>query len=198
MAETVVDSHSVDTSILEILRNSPGWHSIEQIADRGIAAGRFEADLNLAELVRRIRKLVHRKQSEITTRKDGSIRVYCHTPAAPMAIVNERELDGPLVEFLQQRLGVQAQPIQHPGGQRKETGSNRWRYPDLVGFSNYNGLSEPVRHLASSTGAGFLELYSFEVKIRLETIAEVRQAFFECLGNSGWANQRYVVAANIT
>lgn len=194
----MASSHPLDIAILEILRNSPGWHSVEQVADRGMAAGKMDPDMPLADLVRRMRRILKQEPGEITSRKDGGMRVYCHKSVAPMAIVNERELDGPLVDFLRQKLGVDATPIRHPGGRRKEVGSNQWRYPDLVGFSGHTGLSQPVRKLAGDTGTGFRELYSFEVKIRLETIAEVRQAFFECLGNSGWANRRYVVAATVS
>ncbi|MBE7440150.1 MAG: hypothetical protein HS115_16990 [Spirochaetales bacterium] len=85
----------------------------------------------------------------------------------------ERKLYIPFQRYLEKQ-GQRAIALDHTlAGAAKTDGT--WTHPDLVSV-NESGL-----------------ITGYEVKLRLSR-SEYRLAFFECLANSIWANDRYVVA----
>lgn len=74
---------------------------------------------------------------------------------------------------------------------------NIWLFPDLVAMEDlgaewHKDIRDCVRHY----GDPRCRLWSFEVKLKL-TRANVREAWFQTVSNSSWANQGYLVAAEV-
>ena len=74
---------------------------------------------------------------------------------------------------------------------------NKWLYPDLVGMEDlttdwHREIKDAVKEYASQK----TKLWSFEVKTSLNR-SNVREAFFQAVSNSSWANFGYLVAAEI-
>ena len=74
---------------------------------------------------------------------------------------------------------------------------NSWLYPDLVGMENLqDGWHQEIKSAAKEHLGKRIRLWSFEVKTRLKR-SNVRQAFFQAVSNSSWANFGYLVADTI-
>lgn len=77
-------------------------------------------------------------------------------------------------------------------------GGNRWLYPDIVGMTDLTTSWERISvEAAKASGVQRASLYSFEVKLKLNR-SNVREAFFQTVSNSSWANFSYLVATEIT
>ncbi|WP_375560670.1 hypothetical protein ACE193_23750 [Bernardetia sp. OM2101] len=79
--------------------------------------------------------------------------------------------------------------------QKKEYGE--WIHPDMVGchFSIEDWQSE-LTEFSNTTGNPAFKLYSFELKRKI-TFTNLREVFFQTVSNSSWANESYLVAAEI-
>ncbi len=79
----------------------------------------------------------------------------------------------------------------------KKNGYNEWLHPDLVGF--YIPLEEWDTNLIEFNRLSennVIKLYSFEIKKTINK-GNYRQSFFQAVSNSSWANEGYLVAADI-
>ena len=77
------------------------------------------------------------------------------------------------------------------------SGANQRRWPDIVGYEDRTReLDGDVKHLASTLGANATRLWSVEVKLDLD-IHNVRDAYYQTMMNSGWANVAYLAAWQI-
>ncbi len=110
----------------------------------------------------------------------------------------ERDLHKVLSYFAYNYMRVYTKTIFHEKSKKKDKGANEWLHPDLVGF--YFPLKEwekQVLELSNNTGSTPIRLYSFEMKKDLD-FSNIRAAFFQTVSNSSWANESYLVAANIS
>ena len=110
----------------------------------------------------------------------------------------ERDLHKVLSYFAYNYMRVYTKTIFHEKSKKKDKGANEWLHPDLVGF--YFPLKEwekQVLELSSNTGSTPIRLYSFEMKKSLD-FNNIRAAFFQTVSNSSWANESYLVAADIS
>lgn len=79
----------------------------------------------------------------------------------------------------------------------KGPNGNKWLYPDIVAMEDLSGdWHGEVRDCVGVYGDSRTRLWSFEVKLKLN-ISNIRQAFFQAVSNSSWANAGYLVAADI-
>jgi hypothetical protein len=86
--------------------------------------------------------------------------------------------------------------IRHTTSKKKEFGE--WVHPDVIAV--YYAVEEwkpSVLHLSAATGNAAVKLYSFEIKKSL-SFANLREAFFQAVSNSSWAQEGYLVAADIS
>jgi hypothetical protein len=91
--------------------------------------------------------------------------------------------------------GVLCKTIFHEGSSKKSF--SEWLHPDMVGFYlPLNDWGKEAIDLAKRSGANVLTLYSFELKRELN-FTNLREAFFQAVSNSSWANEGYLVAAKI-
>ncbi len=76
--------------------------------------------------------------------------------------------------------------------------STKWVHPDMVGV-RFNEFQDKVTRtlLKAADTKEYLEVYSFELKKTINNDHELKQAFFQALSNSNWANYGYLVVYEI-
>ena len=85
--------------------------------------------------------------------------------------------------------------IQHNKSDKK--GFGEWVHPDLVGcYFPFSDWESEVVEISAVMGNTAVKLYSFELKRKL-SIANIREAFFQAVSNSSWANEGYLVAVDV-
>lgn len=81
--------------------------------------------------------------------------------------------------------------------QSRGGGGNHWLHPDLVALEDSLENSHPATvSVGESYRNDLIKLWSFEVKRKL-TLGNTREAFFQTVSNSSWANFSYLVAVSI-
>ncbi len=96
------------------------------------------------------------------------------------------------------RNGFQAytKTIHHTKSTKKEFGE--WVHPDQIGvYFPVKDWKTEVLDLSAAIGNNALRFYSFELKKTL-SFGNLREAFFQAVSNSSWANEGYLVAAEIS
>lgn len=74
---------------------------------------------------------------------------------------------------------------------------NKWLFPDLAGMEDLGGEWAPaIQKCVREYGDKRARLWSFEVKILLNR-SNVREAWFQTVSNSSWANFGYLAASQI-
>lgn len=85
--------------------------------------------------------------------------------------------------------------INHSKSDKK--GFGEWVHPDVVGcYFPFRDWEEKVVQVSSLMGNTAVKLYSFELKREL-SLSNLRESFFQSVSNSSWANEGYLVAAQI-
>lgn len=110
----------------------------------------------------------------------------------------ERALYAPLIQYLRAELRVFAKRINESGSSnRRGRHGNKWLHPDIVGMeAPPEAWSDLVRQCAVELPSTRARLVSLEVKRRL-SLGTVREAFFQAVSNSLWANTAYLVATEV-
>ena len=113
-------------------------------------------------------------------------------------VVKEHDLYPILSEFLWSELEIYSKRIDEKRSvNSKGAGGNKWLYPDLVGVENLSGdWHREIKDCASEYADKKTKLWSFEVKILINR-SNLREAFFQAVSNSSWANFGYLVANEI-
>ena len=109
---------------------------------------------------------------------------------------DEKDLHPFLAYYANSFLGAHTKTINHQKSEKKAFGE--WIHPDMVGC--YFPLKEwetEVFDLSQTIGGVPLKLFSFELKKKLG-FSNLREAFFQTVSNSSWANEGYLVAAEIS
>ena len=180
-----------------------------------------EADL-VQQLVAEIganRPAIERKHAKFRTTEDRP-RLYYWTEAteeAEIAATEESELaSGPvtirliensprevelypkLSEYLLAEFGLHSQRIDEKRSANKRgPQGNRWLFPDVVALEDLTlDWTPEVRNCVSEAGAQKARMWSFEVKLLLNR-SNVREAYFQAVSNSSWANFAYLVAGEL-
>jgi hypothetical protein len=110
----------------------------------------------------------------------------------------ERDLYEPLIAFSHSEFSARAVRIDEgTASNRRGPGGNKWLYPDVVALEALTaGFNKEVLDAIRESGDRRARLWSFEVK-RLLNRSNVREAYFQAVSNSSWANFGYLVAAEI-
>lgn len=110
----------------------------------------------------------------------------------------ELELYPRLGAYLSAEFGLHTQRIDEKRSSNKRgPQGNRWLYPDLVALEDLTAdWTTEVRNCVSEAGAQKARLWSFEVKLLLNR-SNVREAYFQAVSNSSWANFAYLVAGDV-
>jgi uncharacterized protein len=123
-----------------------------------------------------------------------------NTVATPNAVsgYSEHDLYPILSDFLWRDLNIYSKRIDEKRSKNSYgTGGNRWLFPDLVGFENLShDWDQEIKDCVQQMADRKTKLWSFEVK-KLINRSNVREAYFQAVSNSSWANYGYLVAAEI-
>lgn len=114
------------------------------------------------------------------------------------ALPSEYALYEPTIRFFLAEFHAFAMRIdEKTASNRKGINGNKWLFPDLCGIQSLvEGFDADVTSLVNLTAAEKAYLFSIEVKVVLNN-SNVREAFFQTVSNSSWANYGYLVAAQI-
>ena len=108
----------------------------------------------------------------------------------------EKHLHSYLTYFAFYHLRCYTKTINHSHSPKKEFGE--WVHPDIVGcYFPFDEWKTEVYDLSSSISNTTVKLFSFELKREL-SFANLRESFFQTVSNSSWANESYLVTANLS
>ncbi|MBO9703651.1 MAG: hypothetical protein J7604_25830 [Sporocytophaga sp.] len=108
----------------------------------------------------------------------------------------EKDLHAVLTYYIYTRMECYSKTLNHQRSSKKKYGE--WVHPDIVAC--YFPLKEwkpEVYDLSSIMSDTQIALLSFEIKRKLN-FGNLRYSFFQAVSNSSWANEGYLVAAEIS
>lgn len=110
----------------------------------------------------------------------------------------EHDLYPLLATYLLNGFGVYAMRIDEKrASNRRGPKGNQWLFPDLAGMEPLDAAWHPeVRACVGQRADTRTRLWSIEVKLLINR-ANVREALFQTVSNSTWANYGYLVAAEV-
>lgn len=112
--------------------------------------------------------------------------------------IKESDLYPMLAIYLSSDLGLHTKRIDEKRSSNSHGNKgNHWLFPDVVAMEN---LSEEwhkeITEAAKNSSDKLTRLWSFEVKTNLNR-SNIREAYFQSVSNSSWANFGYLVASDI-
>ncbi|MHB1000368.1 MAG: HTH domain-containing protein [Armatimonadota bacterium] len=120
---------------------------------------------------------------------------YTNTKQIKKTQYLEKNLHPFLVYYGFHYLKAYVKTINAQKSEKKEFGE--WVHPDIVGcYFSFQEWKEEVVGVSSYLGQSAIRLFSFELKRELN-FSNLREAFFQAVSNSSWANEGYLVAADI-
>ncbi len=112
---------------------------------------------------------------------------------------NERSLHPVLVKYLfsNSHFKCLTKTIKHERSTKGKLHQDDWVHPDLIGiYFPYDDFEELTIKTLSILNEKSYKIFSFEMKIEINR-ATLRKEYFQAVSNSTWANEGYLVAANI-
>lgn len=109
----------------------------------------------------------------------------------------ERDLHRLVSNYLWTQRNIFPKTIFHETSKKSDQ-NQKWIHPDMVGVS-FSELQDnaTVSLLKAADIKQYVDLYSFELKCSIQNDHELKEAFFQALSNSNWANFGYLVAFEI-
>ncbi len=108
---------------------------------------------------------------------------------------SERDLHPFLTYFVNLYMNIHTKTILHEKSKKRKY--SQWLHPDIVGvYFPIKFWKEDVIDFAKELGFISLKLFSFELKKELG-FNNLRESFFQAVSNSSWANEGYLVTANL-
>lgn len=108
----------------------------------------------------------------------------------------EKDLHPFLTHFAFYNLNCHCKTINHSKSNKRSFGE--WVHPDMVGcVFPIDDWDNEVLELSSSMGNTSVKFISFELKKELN-LSTLREKFFQTVSNSSWANESYIVVAEIS
>lgn len=107
----------------------------------------------------------------------------------------EKDLHPILAYYARNYLNVYVKTINHLTSKRDKYAV--WMHPDIVGcYFPFDSWQKETSLLSSQMGCLPVKLFSFELK-QILTFSNLREYFFQAVSNSSWANESYIVTAEI-
>lgn len=102
-----------------------------------------------------------------------------------------------LIKYLKQNNLIGKRINERKSSNKNESGSNKWLYPDIVAVENLiKDWDKITMECAKDYYIKKTKIYSYEVK-KIINRSNVREAYFQAVSNSTWANFGYLVATEI-
>lgn len=93
---------------------------------------------------------------------------------------------------------IYAKTIYHEKTKKGDNSAMTWVHPDIIGAKFENIENEATFSLLKAIEPKeTVNLYSFELKRRIENDSQLKEYYFQALSNSSWANYGYLVAFEI-
>jgi hypothetical protein len=107
----------------------------------------------------------------------------------------ERDLHKLFVTYLDSK-NIFAKTIYHENS--KHSLNQKWIHPDIIGVEFLDFKSKvSSKFLKTIDKNRFFNLYSYELKKEIKNDYELKEAYFQTVSNSSWANYGYLVALEI-
>jgi hypothetical protein len=153
------------------------------------------------------------ENSEFTRVGEKPVRFFLKQPHTQLYTLNkqktkttkkyyEEDLHQVLTYYLRQKFKIYTKTIKHQKSRKKNQKSGKknytqWLHPDMVGvyFFKEDWIDE-LADFAKEIGFPSIALFSYELKKELNS-SNLREAFFQAVSNSSWANEGYLVTAKI-
>lgn len=111
-------------------------------------------------------------------------------------LFREKDLHPFLAHYAFYSLNCHTKTINHSKSDKRSFGE--WVHPDIVGcIFPIDEWDDEVLNLSSAVGNTSVKFLSFELKKELN-LSTLREKFFQTVSNSSWANESYLVAADIS
>lgn len=111
---------------------------------------------------------------------------------------NERALHTLLSSYLK-HAGVLSKTIFHEKSKNSSDRHQKWVHPDMIGVRFTKLETNAATSLFRTVNIGdAFQLYSYEIKKTIRTDYELKEAYFQAVSNSSWANYGYLVAFEIS
>jgi len=109
---------------------------------------------------------------------------------------HERDLHPLLCTYLKD-IDINSKTIYHE--KSKEDANKNWVHPDMIGVQliDLEDGSIGKKFLTTINKNELFKLYSYEIKIEIKNDSDLKQAYFQAVSNSSWANYGYLVAFEI-
>lgn len=135
-------------------------------------------------------------QAQVHEAEQGAQAAPSVSQGAPR--LKEADLYPLLTDYLWSDQSVFSKRIDEKKSSNKQgPNGNRWLFPDLVGMEDLTvGMHQEIKQIIAQYGDRKTRLWSFEVKMLLNR-SNVREAYFQAVSNSSWANLGYLAAAEI-
>lgn len=121
------------------------------------------------------------------------------TDEAKASKLTERETHKYFTAWCNQEKDIWTKTIFHEKASKsKRNGevSDKWLYPDLLGVKFSFAYNSELTELATKISAPLVKIYAYELKLELNS-SNVKEYYFQAVSNSSWANEGYLVCANI-
>lgn len=120
-----------------------------------------------------------------------------HISASIKENYKERDLHRLLSNYLVAQKNILSKTIFHETS-KKSVQNQKWIHPDMLGvsFSEFQNKAT-VTLMKAADIKQYVNLYSFELKCSIQNDHELKEAFFQALSNSNWANFGYLVAFEV-
>ena len=94
--------------------------------------------------------------------------------------------------------GIYSKTIDHRKTGKKDDEFLKWIHPDMVGVELIDLHKDSSKNFLKTINIKeMFKLSSYELKVRIKNDAELKQAYFQAVSNSSWANYGYLVAFEI-
>lgn len=119
-------------------------------------------------------------------------------PSIETERMSEHDLYPILSSFLWAEYAIYSKRIDEKrSSNSRGAGGNKWLYPDLVAMEDLTtDWEQKVKDCVQQYSDKKTKLWSFEVKLLINR-SNVREAFFQAVSNSSWANYGYLVAPKL-
>ncbi len=168
------------------------------IREIGASRLRLQKSDNIKATEGRPRKYYYTESTDIEEVDQAENTSTATVVASGKPRVTEHDLYPMLAEFLWSEYQIYSKRID----ERRSSNShgakgNKWLYPDLVGMEDLSqDWNREIKDCVQQYSDKKAKLWSFEVKILINR-SNIREAFFQAVSNSSWANVGYLVASSL-
>ncbi|BAF72116.1 HTH domain-containing protein [Sulfurovum sp. NBC37-1] len=116
----------------------------------------------------------------------------------PSLTYKERDLHKLLSSYLKNQ-NIYSKTIFHEQSKNNSDKNQKWIHPDMIGIKFLNLSSKVNQAFMKILNKGdTFKITSYELKKEINTDYELKQAYFQAVSNSSWANYGYLVAFEIS